>query len=279
MINVIICVTSEKNSISKALASVAFQTYKKVKVIVVDSTLSNNVKNTLELFNNKIDYLYIKSDKLGNVSYLRNIGIKNADGDYIMFLDENDVIHDIYSLDRMISKGNNRDIISGKAVYYNNVVIKDTIYGNMYKREFINKYNLVFNESLELDNSFATLCIFCTSNITTVGDVVYFRNDKDKLDIVSYNLNMYYIITEGKNRKCKDEELNKLVYSALIYNYFAYLQDEDKSYLKYASRLYKLLDESKLSIEDKKAIYSQKLVSNVIPNITLDEYFSMLSVV
>ena len=279
MINVIICVTSEKNSISKALASVAFQTYKKVKVIVVDSTLSNNIKNTLELFNNKIDYLYIKSDKLGNVSYLRNIGIKNADGDYIMFLDENDVIHDIYSLDRMISKGNNRDIISGKAVYYNNVVIKDTIYGNMYKREFINKYNLVFNESLELDNSFATLCIFCTSNITTVGDVVYFRNDKDKLDIVSYNLNMYYIITEGKNRKCKDEELNKLVYSALIYNYFAYLQDEDKSYLKYASRLYKLLDESKLSIEDKKAIYSQKLVSNVIPNITLDEYFSMLSVV
>ena len=78
MIDVIICVRSENNFFSKCLASIAFQTYKDIKVIVVDSTLSDNVHNTLELFKDKINYLYVKSDKVGNINYLRNLGINNS---------------------------------------------------------------------------------------------------------------------------------------------------------------------------------------------------------
>ena len=118
MIDVIICVRSEKNSFSKCLASIAFQTYKDIKVIVVDSTLSGDVKKTLELFKGKIDYSYVKSKGVGNLSSMRNLGVKNSRGKYVMFLDENDVIHDIYSIERLVNKGNNADIIVGSAICF-----------------------------------------------------------------------------------------------------------------------------------------------------------------
>lgn len=276
MIDVIICVTSEKNSISKSLASIAFQSYNNVRAIVIDSTLSNTVKENLDLFSNRIKSVYVKSDKVGNISYLRNIGIKHAEGEYIIFLDENDVLHDVYSLDRLINKGNNADIIKGKAVYSNNVMIKNNIYGVLYKREFINNYNLTFNESLEFDAGFSVIAVFCTTSIANVDDTVYYRTDIDKNDLITYNLNMHYIITEGRKRKCKEEELNKLLYSSLVYNYFEYLKNENQFVLKYAARLYKLYDDSKVNNADKKYIYSQNVISNVIPNITLDEYFKLL---
>lgn len=88
---------------------------------------------------------------------------------------------------------------------------------------------------------------------------------------------MHYIITEGRKRKCKEEELNKLLYSSLVYNYFEYLKKENQFDLKYAARLYKLYDDSMLSLNDKRTIYSQNLISNVIPSITIDEYFKILS--
>ena len=191
MIDVIICVRSEINAFSKCLASIAFQTYKDIKVIVVDSTLTDDVKSTLEMFKGKIDYSYVKSKSVGNISSMRNLGIKNSRGKYVMFLDENDVIHDIYSVKRLVNKGNNADIIEGSAIYFNNKVIEDNIYGKLYSREFLKKYDIHFNESIELDTTFNIICIFCTSNITTIKDIVYYRNEIDENDYATYNLNMY----------------------------------------------------------------------------------------
>ena len=276
MIDVIICVRSENNFFSKCLASIAFQTYKDIKVIVVDSTLSNEVKDTLDLFKGKINYLYIKSDKLESISYLRNLGLKNSRGNYVMFLDEKDVIHDIYSIERLINKGNNADIIGGNATYYNGKVISDNIFGKLYKRSFLNKYKLIFNENLEVDTAFNIICLFCTKNITTIKDIVYYRNVNDEESLHVYNLNMHYLITEGRRRKCKEEELDRVLYSALIYDYYNYLTTRNEENLKYASRLYKLFENSKISDEDKQILFSNHPNKGVIPEITIDEYFDMI---
>ena len=276
MIDIIICVNNENNFFSKCLASVAFQTYKDIKVIVVDSTLSDNVSKTLELFKDKIDYLYIKSDKVGNMSYLRNLGIKNSHGKYVMFLDEKDVIHDIYSLERLVNKGNNSDIITGSAIYYNNKVISNNIYGKLYSKNFLEKYDLRFNESLELDTVFNIICIFCTSNITTIKDIVYFRNENDEESFAIYNLNMHYLISEGRRRKCKEEELDKLLYSTIIYDYYDYLSNSSEDNIRYAARLYKLFEDSKLSIDERNTIFNNYRGNGVIPSITIDEYFEKL---
>lgn len=73
--------------------SVLSQSYPVHELIVVDDGSTEDVKGMLESFNDpRIKYFYYK--RIGVISKLRNIAIQKSSGDYLAFIDSDDLWHE-----------------------------------------------------------------------------------------------------------------------------------------------------------------------------------------
>lgn len=79
--------------IKKCVVSCLNQTYKNVEIIVVNDGSKDDTLNQLSEFNDKITI--INQENMG-VSYSRNIGINNAKGKFICFVDGDDYLDEKY---------------------------------------------------------------------------------------------------------------------------------------------------------------------------------------
>lgn len=87
-VSVIIPTYNRKNLVKEAINSVLNQVYKNFEIIVVDDDSEDGTKEIEEEFEGKIRYFYIKN---GGVSKARNYGILKSTGEYITFLDSDDL--------------------------------------------------------------------------------------------------------------------------------------------------------------------------------------------
>ena len=106
-VTVIIPTYNGSNTISRALHSLTNQTYKSFEVIVVDDNGkgSNRQKQTeIEVmkYSQSLDLKYLVHEKNLNGAAARNTGLKEANGDFICFLDDDDV----YLKDRLLKATN-----------------------------------------------------------------------------------------------------------------------------------------------------------------------------
>jgi glycosyltransferase involved in cell wall biosynthesis len=89
MISVIIPTFNRPNLISRSLKSVLGQNITDLEVIVVDGSNNDDTQKQVALFSDKrIKYLKIKNL---SVAHSRNIGIRNAAGDFVAFNDDDDI--------------------------------------------------------------------------------------------------------------------------------------------------------------------------------------------
>jgi glycosyltransferase involved in cell wall biosynthesis len=88
LVSVIIPTYNMARFVSEAVRSVLEQTYPKYEVIVVDDGSTDATKDELDKFGDQIRYLH--QDNRGP-SAARNLGIKIARGEYICFLDSDDL--------------------------------------------------------------------------------------------------------------------------------------------------------------------------------------------
>jgi glycosyltransferase involved in cell wall biosynthesis len=86
-ISVIIPTYNRAQLVTKAIESVLAQTYHDYEIIVVDDGSTDNTREVLEPYMNRIKYLY--QENLGP-SAARNAGIRASRGEWIAFLDSDD---------------------------------------------------------------------------------------------------------------------------------------------------------------------------------------------
>lgn len=103
LVSVIIPTYNRANLISRSLQSVLGQTYKNWEIILVDDASHDNIEEVIMQEKKRIPNItYLKNTNNCGVSYSRNVGIKHAKGDYIAFLDSDDIWHP-YHLEESIS--------------------------------------------------------------------------------------------------------------------------------------------------------------------------------
>jgi|APSaa5957512622_1039677.scaffolds.fasta_scaffold04427_4 glycosyltransferase involved in cell wall biosynthesis len=88
MVSVIIPTFDSAEYIPAAIESVLFQTYSNIEIIVINDGSTDNTKDILRPYLNKIVYLEQKNT---GPAAARNLGIDKAHGDFIGFLDADDV--------------------------------------------------------------------------------------------------------------------------------------------------------------------------------------------
>jgi glycosyltransferase involved in cell wall biosynthesis len=89
MISVIIPVYNRTEELQRAIKSVLNQTVKDWELLVVDDCSDKDIKRVVDDFKDE-RIQYYRLDKKGNANVCRNLGIRNAKGDYIAMLDSDD---------------------------------------------------------------------------------------------------------------------------------------------------------------------------------------------
>lgn len=86
-ISVIIPTYNRASSVNKAIESVLVQSYQDYEIIVVDDGSTDETRDILKPFRERIRYIYQENK---GVSAARNTGIQKAKGEWIAFLDSDD---------------------------------------------------------------------------------------------------------------------------------------------------------------------------------------------
>lgn len=97
---------NKEEYVRDTLDSVFNQTYKNIEVIVVDDGSTDNSINIINEYNVKL--LHTNRKRAGGA---RNIGIDNASGDYLIFLDSDDYFSNDQVIEKLASTINNQDLI------------------------------------------------------------------------------------------------------------------------------------------------------------------------
>ena len=134
-ISIIVPVFNAEKNIVKLLKSLENQTNKSFEVLFIDDGSTDEsskiINDFIERCNNKEQYKYYKINNSG-VSVARNLGLKNATGDFIYFIDSDDWLNTNF-IENAIKDCNNCDIV----IYaYNNIFneeIKLCEYGKDYE--------------------------------------------------------------------------------------------------------------------------------------------------
>lgn len=114
-ISIIMPVYNGAQYLEKSLKSVENQTFKDVELVCVDDGSTDNSLDLLNDYKKTYDFLVVISQENQGSGKARNTGIANAKGDYIAFLDADDIYIDNDALEKMyaIATGNDADMVSG----------------------------------------------------------------------------------------------------------------------------------------------------------------------
>ena len=197
-ISVIIPVYNGEKYLPRCLDSLLEQSFKDWVAICIDDGSTDSTGKILDKYA-KLDKRFIVIHKKNaGVSAARNDGIKKASGDYIHFMDADDVIDENYYKE-MIFNSNNADVVcsgfvsntkySSNLIYKKKHVVK-TLFGKLFwsqallksfvwrylfKTDFIKKHKLHFDTKLisQEDAIFVLDAISLSSNMVIVPNVNY----------------------------------------------------------------------------------------------------------
>ena len=96
MVSVIIPIYNVENFVEKCIESILFQTIQNLEIILVDDGSSDGSGDICDVYAKKDARIKVIHKKNGGVSSARNMGISNATGEYICFVDGDDFVADDY---------------------------------------------------------------------------------------------------------------------------------------------------------------------------------------
>lgn len=225
------------NYFESCLQSILDQSFPKhfLEVIIVDDCSTVDYSEIYNKFED-LPLKVIRQEINSGSGVARQIGIDNARGSYITFIDSDDELFDnrsLYNLYNAAVENPFHDIICGKVLEQlkNSDVfphIDDYVwcFAKLFKRDFLIKNNIKFNNTrANEDNSFCTLCSLLTNKIIWIEDFVYFwkyqptsitRRNNQKYEFSefkSYIVNMIWVYEQLVQRNKQGDKKCILFYN------------------------------------------------------------------
>ena len=195
-ISVIIPAYKSQDVILNCLNSVCNQTYKNLEIIVVLKDSGDKTAEIIQKLNDPRIKVIKQNDDSG-AGGARNIGLKSAHGDWIGFVETDDVI-DLNFYQKLISAATdeNIDILCGEIFNKNkphnhfapskiyttftekyNLIKNGATFDKIFKKSLVRKYNLKCSEKIRWeDNIFIFKAFYYAQKIKTVPTAVYYYN-------------------------------------------------------------------------------------------------------
>ena len=92
LISIVIPVYNVKEYLTQCFQSIVLQTYRNLEILIIDDGSSDGSKEICDIWEKKDKRIKVIHKKNGGLSDARNVGINNASGKYISFVDSDDYI-------------------------------------------------------------------------------------------------------------------------------------------------------------------------------------------
>ena len=212
---------SEKN-LKYTLESIIGQTFKDFELIAIDDGSTDNSLKILKEYQMMDKRIVVVQQKNSGVSKARNVGIELSRGEYIGFIDSDDLLEkDFFNTLYKLAKKNNADIsMTGYSTFYENTNLKlkkytedkvefknkynifenmldcglgVNIWTKLYKKSLIDQYNIKFIEEMSYDEDmfFSWKCALVSTKVCFDNNCRYFYRLSPVGATMKYHDNMY----------------------------------------------------------------------------------------
>ena len=249
-LDIIIPCYNARDNLFYTLSSISIQNkIEGYKVYLVNDKSDYDYSNEVEFFSKFFDIEEIKLDKNLGPGGARREGLKHSNSKYVIFIDSDDVLYDCNSLYTLYSNMKDNDLLISsfylerdgvRALKKNNLI---WLHGKMYKREFLEKNNITFNDSrANEDNGFNRLILFCNPKVKVIDDITYvYKDNKGSITrknnrnykifgLEGFVYNMKWAMEEGLKRGCNPHICRFFANNVLVslyYDYLYYIDDKD----------------------------------------------------
>ena len=171
-VSVIIPVYNGEKYIDECLQSVCSQNYKDIEILIINDGSTDSSLERCQNWREKDSRIIIFNNENHGVSYSRNVGIEKSTGEYIAFIDADDIVSQDYieTLVTMISKptvdcavvklaaffDKKKEFTNGKSQVLLGIKAQEALHsfiggfsgGRIYKQQVIKENCLQFNEKI-----------------------------------------------------------------------------------------------------------------------------------
>jgi len=209
--SIIVPIYNREKTIRRCIDSVLCQTYTDFECILVDDGSTDGSSAICDMYHSRDIRVGVIHKKNGGVSSARNIALERVRGEWIVFLDSDDILREnhLYTLlttaeqdlltdwvlcgyDDILpvqekQHSYQRQVIEGKndlAYFYkkNDILEYMILWDKMFSRSIIEEHHLRFDESLSIseDRLFCYQYMMYVRGIATTGEVTYIHDATDK---------------------------------------------------------------------------------------------------
>ena len=152
LISVIIPVYNVKDFLEECINSVINQSYQNLQILLIDDGSKDESGKLCDLFSKKDSRISVFHKKNGGLSDARNFGLEKAIGEYIAFVDSDDVLHvDFIKNLYLAMKNNDADI--GICRYQRFIQIKEKIQYKEVNEYLMNSFDVLKNILFQRDQT------------------------------------------------------------------------------------------------------------------------------
>ena len=270
LISVIVPVYNVEDYLKEAIESVMKQSYKNIEIILIDDGSKDNSGIICDEYAKKDDRIKVIHQENKGLSGARNTGLANANGEYIMFLDSDDLFVE-ESCEKMLKyiEETNADFVTGnyanmdedgkiwKPVFDQEIykryklsitdydksfyLMNSGVWNKIFRKSFLDKIGVLFEDRLPAEDAiFTTYCFIKSSNVYYLPDLIYCYRLRNS-DSISTNCSKNYFL--GINKAYGIIYNNFKVNNHL--DYYRYFYAKSVNYI-----LYKFIDSDKLTTEE-----------------------------
>lgn len=117
-ISVIIPTHNRSSLLKRAIKSVLQQDYENIELLVIDDASTDDTETVVQSFNDD-RIIFFKNEKNMGSNFSRNFGLRNANGDFIAFLDDDDYYSNNNKFSRQLELFNrNNDLVFAGCGYF-----------------------------------------------------------------------------------------------------------------------------------------------------------------
>lgn len=261
-LSIIIPVYNVEKYLNNCIDSILNQTYKDYEIILIDDGSKDNSPSICDDYAKKYENIKVIHKANGGLSSARNAGIRNASGEFLMFIDSDDFLYDYKCLEKL-SDHFAYDVIQYKMIYYyekkkkyvelKRLNVKEDTYLNQLKelvendifsvsacnkiirKDIIVTNNIYFDETLLSEDIDWSLSLYLKAcSIKLVDENVYVYRQQREGSITSKmkpkNIqSLYYIINKWINYNYNNDLIKDIYFNYLSYQWLILVSNINKT--------------------------------------------------
>lgn len=284
MISIIVPVYNTEKYLKKCIDSILSQTYKDFEVIIINDCSPDNSDEIIKGYKDK-RIKYIKNKKNKGIGYNRNLGLSEARGEYVCFIDSDDYVREDF-LELMYKKCSDDDLdlcicdysYVDDAGNFNPVKLENFDNTNlsdnpkllvdiplgpcnkMYRKSMIDRGKIKFSETLKYEDvSFVASALFHSKRIGKIDDALNIFSVHERSETSTRDARVFDIFKQldmVRELYCNEKNgyLDELIVS-IIFNYTIQerYQSDNKIISQFIDDAFRYLDNN--DIDYKNSMY------------------------